>query len=85
VYPEITRPNAVTAFSGLVLQILHMCEKISKILLPGKGVKKHSVAISEISIVAPPLGLEPRDVETFQAYWLVDVGISALGRNNKRA
>jgi len=38
VYPEITRPNAVTAFSGSVLQILHVCEKISKILLPGKGV-----------------------------------------------
>ena len=38
-YPEITRPNAVTAFSGSVLQILHMCEKISQILLPGKGVK----------------------------------------------
>jgi len=31
-----------------VLQILHMCEKISKILLPGKGVKGTKCIIGNI-------------------------------------
>jgi len=39
VYPEIIRPNAVTAISGKCTHVLHTCEWIFKILSRGKGVK----------------------------------------------